>query len=326
MNKVKGKILTIFPDLNEQQENAIFETEGPLLIIAGPGTGKTLVLVLRTVYLILSGKAEPSEIILTTFTEKAAFELRDRISEVIRKLGIKIPLNELKVGTIHSLCDFFISKYVVYTPLKKNYVILDELTQQLFVYEHFEEIIGDNFIDRWKSKWERIKRLIPYFNKLTEELIDLEKLKSEIDFPHLQKIFLNLLLNKEIYPKIRQKIKYIMIDEYQDTNYIQERIALRLSQSDYNLCVVGDEDQSLYRFRGATVRNILEFPKHFDNCKIIKLEKNYRSHPEIISAYSKFIDSVNWHGENKTYYRYPDKRVIPAETTESPGYPAILCI
>ena len=349
MNKVKEKILTTFPDLNDQQKKAIFETEGPLLIIAGPGTGKTLVLVLRTAYLILSEKAEPSEIILTTFTEKASFELRDRISESARKLEIKASLHELKIGTIHSLCDFFISKYVAYTPLKKNYVILDDLTQQLFLYEKFEEIIGNKFIEKWKSKWERIKRIIPYLNKITEELIDIEKLKSgntfhkklaeaylsyrdklfennKIDFPHLQKIFLDLLLNKEIYLKIKQKIKYIMIDEYQDTNYIQEKIALRLSHPDYNLCVVGDEDQSLYRFRGATVRNILEFPKHFDDCQIIKLEKNYRSHPKIISAYSNFINSVNWCDENEIYYRYPDKKVIPAETTESPEYPAIFCI
>lgn len=349
MSDFKKKMLEIFPDLNEQQKKVIFETEGPLLVIAGPGTGKTLVLVLRTVFIILSGKATPSEIILTTFTEKAAFELRDRISEVTRRLGIRIPLHELSIGTIHSLCDSFISKNITSTPLQKNHIILDNLTQQLFIYEHFEEIIGEKFADRWKGKWETIRRIIPYFNKITEELIDSQKLKSgdlfqqklaesfylyrkklfennRVDFPHLQKIFLDLLYDKEVFPKIKEKVKYIMIDEYQDTNYIQERIALRLSEPSYNLCVVGDEDQSLYRFRGATVRNILEFPKHFNNCKIVNLKINYRSHPKIISAYNNFISSVNWNEKNNNYYRYPDKEVLPAETTESPEYPAVFCV
>ncbi len=349
MNEAKKEILSLFPNLNEQQQEAIFATEGPLLIIAGPGTGKTLVLVLRTAYLLLSCKAAPSEIILTTFTEKAAFELRDRISEVIRKLNLKIPLHELQIGTIHSLCDSFISKYVSYTPLRKNYIILDDLTQQLFVYENFSEIIGERFKNRWKSKWIRIRNVIAYFNKITEELIDIDKLRSgssfhkelaeaycaytnklfeknRVDFSHLQKIFLELLYNDEVYSKIRKNVRYVMIDEYQDTNYIQEKIALRLSEPAYNLCVVGDEDQSLYRFRGAAVKNILEFPRHFDNCKIIKLEKNYRSHEKIISAYNNFINSVDWCENDGRCYRYPDKNIVPAETTESPEYPAVFSI
>ena len=117
---------------------------------------------------------------------------------------------------------------------------------------------------------------------------------NRVDFSHLQKIFLDLLKDPKIYAKIKGKTKYLMVDEYQDTNYIQEQIILTLGEPDNNICVVGDEDQSLYRFRGATVRNILEFPKHFRECKVIKLLTNYRSHPKIITAYNNFINSIDW--------------------------------
>lgn len=354
MNVLEG-IEDVVPGLNNEQLDAITSTEGPILIIAGPGTGKTLVLVLRTLYLLLSEKASPSEIVLTTFTEKAAFELRDRISQIARKLGLKAQLHELRIGTIHSICDGFISKFIHYTPLKYNYVILDELTQCFFLFEHFEEIVTEprngKYLNRWAGKWNTIKGLVPYLNKITEELIEPKRLlksenpflrevaqvylrykralfdSSKVDFPHLQKIFFDLLKNPELYLKIKGKIKYIMIDEYQDTNYIQEQIMLTLGSPDFNICVVGDEDQSLYRFRGATVRNILEFPKHFTNCKIIKLLTNYRSHKDIISACNKFIESVDWsNSTGRTLFRFPDKKVAPPKNRHFPEYPAIFSI
>lgn len=354
MNDVKEKILHNFPTLNSAQKEAIFHSTGPLLIIAGPGTGKTLVLVLRTLYLIFSGKALPSEIILTTFTEKAAFELRDRVRQIAKKLELEGDLHEIKIGTIHSVCDSFISQFLSHTPLGKNYIVLDDLTQVLFIFDHFKALVekqpDGTYLGSWKNKWETIKKLAQYFNKITEELIDpaalsesntvfLEQLSAaytkykellsennRVDFAHLQKIFLDLLQDKAIYSKIKKQIKYIMIDEYQDTNHIQEKIALTLSKPEHNICVVGDEDQALYRFRGATVRNILEFPTHFKDCRVIKLEENYRSHEKIIEAYNKFITSVNWKEKDGKFYRYPDKTVVPSKTTVSPDYPAVFSI
>lgn len=180
------KIIVHFPHISDEQKAAVSTTDGPMLIIAGPGTGKTFVFALRTLYLILSGKATPSEIVLTTFTEKAAFELRDRISQMARELGLKAPLHEIKIGTIHSICDSQISKYITHTPLKRNYVVLDELTQYLFIFEHFNEIMGEQtdgkYLGRWSSKWSTIKGVIPYFNKITEELIDSREL-SESESP-----------------------------------------------------------------------------------------------------------------------------------------------
>ncbi|MEA1964620.1 MAG: ATP-dependent DNA helicase, partial [Candidatus Aerophobetes bacterium] len=354
MIKIVEAIQEHFPDLNDAQLGAITQTDGPLLVIAGPGTGKTLVLVLRTLYLLLSGKAVPSEIIVTTFTEKAAFELRDRISQIARKLGYKGQLHELEIGTIHSICSDFIDKYIQHTPLKSNYVILDELIQYLFLYENFNEIVGEpsnsKFLNRWSTKWTTIKRLISYLNKITEELVDIGRLSlssdsfikqltavylryqksmynsNKVDFAHLQKIFLDLLNNPALCGKIKGRIKYIMVDEYQDTNYIQEQIILTLGKPDYNVCVVGDEDQALYRFRGATVRNILEFKTHFDYCKEVKLTINYRSHESIISSYNKFMASIDWaNPSGRTPFRF-SKEILPNSKINFPDYPAVFCI
>ncbi|MEO0302134.1 MAG: ATP-dependent DNA helicase, partial [candidate division WOR-3 bacterium] len=344
---VIDKIREIIPTLNDDQLKAITSTEGPVLIIAGPGTGKTLTIVARTLYLLLTGKAQPEEIILTTFTEKAAFELRDRVSQLAKKLCYWGNLNQLKVGTIHSLCNDFIMKFLTSTPLKRGYIVLDELTQLFFVYENFDELIpkiNGKFFNKWENKWDAIKNGVTYFNTITEEMIEPRKLSlsdnkflklisesyqkyqkkmfenNKVDFSHLQKVFFDLLQNEEIYPKIKEKIRYVMVDEYQDTNYIQEQIFLTLAKPDNNICVVGDEDQSIYRFRGATVRNILEFPRHFKNCKTIKLTTNYRSHKHIIEKYNKFITSIDWDG-----FRYP-KQIQPDPNEKFPKYPAVFCI
>ncbi len=228
------KIKEVLPSLNKNQMEAITTTEGPLLIIAGPGTGKTLTIVARTLYILLTEKAQPDEIILTTFTEKASFELRDRVSQLAKKLNYKNNLHSLKVGTIHSLCNEFLIKFLNFTPLKKGYIVLDELTQLFFIYEYIDEIItkiDEKYLGKWQGKWDAIRNIAAYFNKITEELIDPDSLSSssdflkmisesyrkyqkklfamnKIDFAHLQKIFFDLLNNRELYPKIKQRIKY----------------------------------------------------------------------------------------------------------------------
>ncbi|MBP7031060.1 MAG: ATP-dependent helicase, partial [Spirochaetes bacterium] len=357
MDDLKHKFIDTFDLGNDREkQKAVFDVDGPTLIIAGPGTGKTYTLVLRTLYLILSGKAKPSEIILTTFTEKSAFELRDRLSLFARKLDEKINLHELLTGTIHSICDQFNIKFIKNTPLKKNYIVLDELTCSLFINEYFDLIIepfndGERFFGKWKGKWDTIGRVKGFFDKITEELIDPDILiekgdafliqigeaykiyrdllieHNRVDFSFQQRIFYDLLQNSGTRDKIASKIKYLLIDEYQDTNYIQEQIALSLVRSHNNLTVVGDEDQALYRFRGATVRNILEFETHFEDCRRIKLLENYRSHKVIIEHYNAFIQNIDWaNPESLIQFRYPDKEVIPARSTISPDYPAVFCI
>lgn len=345
-----------FPSLNDSQRKAIQTVNGPVQIIAGPGSGKTLVLVLKALYLLLTGRAQPSELVITTFTEKAAFELRDRLHQYAKMFGYNGPLYEIKVGTLHSICDEFIRKYIEYSPLKKNYETLDDLTQDLFLNDRFDEIIpeemkiGEDYLGRWKYKWTTIRGILPYFDKITEELIEVDLLKNsptgflsklgisyehyeselfklnKIDFAHLQKIFFQLLGNPETKKRIKKDLKFIMVDEYQDTNYIQEQILFRLAEPENNICVVGDEDQSLYRFRGATVRNILEFQVHFPHCTKITMNTNYRSHSKIIDSYNRFMSSIDWtNPKGPPNFRFP-KEVVPDPNGSFPEYPSVFCI
>ncbi|RLB81735.1 MAG: hypothetical protein DRH17_08290, partial [Deltaproteobacteria bacterium] len=354
MSGVADAILREFPELNESQREAIAHTDGPLLVIAGPGSGKTLVLVLRTLNILLQDRATPEGVLLCTFTEKAAFELRDRLCLLARKLRYEANLSSLNVGTIHGIANSLLQRYRHHTPLGNNYEVLDELTQLLFIFDRFSEIIGtqDNgkYLGRWKTRWTAIEGVRNFFNKITEELIEpavlqssedlfvrsigtsyetyLEKLfgTNRIDFAHQQKIFLQLLEHPEVGPEIKNKIRYVMVDEYQDTNYIQEQMLLRLAEEGSNIAVVGDEDQALYRFRGGTVRNILEFPSRFENCHIVTLSVNYRSHKDIIEGYDKFMRSWDWtdsRGEKK--FRF-DKKIRPDPEGSFPDYPALFSI
>lgn len=351
---IDERILKEYPELSDAQKEAIAHTEGPQLIIAGPGSGKTYVLVIRTLNILLRGLAKPPEILLCTFTEKAAFELRDRISLAAKKLNYEGNLSDLLVGTIHGISNDFLMRYRHRTPLGNNYEVLDDLIQLLFIFENFDEIIGpeedEKHLTRWTSRWTAIEGARNYFNKITEELVDPSALvassdpfltsigsayqayvsalfeKNRVDFAHLQTIFYGLLQDKELGESIIGKIKYILVDEYQDTNYIQEQLLLRLAEPDNNICIVGDEDQSLYRFRGATVRNILEFPGHFKRCKVTPLVINYRSHEVIVDAYNNYMESADWSNpDSRVQFRF-DKKILPNPEGTFPDYPAVFCI
>ncbi len=346
-------ILKQFPSLNDAQKAIVSHDEGPLMVIAGPGSGKTLSLVLRTMNLLLSKRATPKQIVVCTFTEKAAFELRDRIAAAAAKLGCPLDLSELRVCTIHGLCNRILTIFRHKTELGNNFETLDQLTQALFIFDHFSEIVGGEdakgYLGRWKTKWTAIEGITVYFNKITEELVDpsqfitakdafLHRLgqsysaytrllveKNRLDFAHLQKHAYSLLQQSDIGATVAEGIKYVMVDEYQDTNYIQEQLLLKLTERHHNLCVVGDEDQSLYRFRGATVRNILEFSSAVPGCKTIPLTTNYRSHSGIIKAYDRWMASADWSNPKGKRFRY-DKTIQPDSETESPVYPAIFSI
>ncbi len=188
-----------------------------------------------------------------------------------------------------------------------------------FIHDQFDEIIGAPadglYLGKWKTKWTAIEGVRGYFDKITEELVDPGQLlasastflqavggayrayqtalltHNRLDFAHLQKLVYDLLLDADVATTITREVKYVLVDEYQDTNFIQEQLLLKLTEGTSNLCAVGDEDQSLYRFRGATVRNILEFPTHFPSCPVVRLTTNYRSHKRIVEAYCAFHPS-----------------------------------
>ncbi|MDZ7579862.1 MAG: UvrD-helicase domain-containing protein [Deltaproteobacteria bacterium] len=289
---IAPEILKHYPDLNEAQRRVIAHQEGPLLVIAGPGSGKTYSIVLRALNLLLLGKAEPSQMVLCTFTEKAAFEMRDRIAAAARRVAFENDLSELHVTTIHGLCNRFIHRHRHHSPTRqiitKHSTRLDPAT---FHFEHFDKLSeppeNDRFLHRWKTKWTAIEGARNYFDKITEELVEIDQLagsadpflrsiagsyrayesalyqNNRVDFAHLQRIAYDLLADKTLCDDLTKDIRYVLVDEYQDTNTVQEQLLLKLTEHSGNLCVVGDEDQSLYRFRGATVRNILEFPTRF---------------------------------------------------------------
>lgn len=343
-----------FADLDDEAKwEIIGHDQGPLLVVAGPGSGKTYSLVLRTVNLLLLGKAQPSEIVLTTFTEKAAFELRDRIAAVAGKLGYRGDLFELRTGTIHGVCNRILQEHRHRTPLGNNYGTLDDLTQLLFLNEHFEEIVGADakppYLTKWSTKWTAIEGMRNYFNKITEELLDPDRLitdgdplvralgqayqryreclfaQNRVDFAHQQSLVWDLLQDPGTRDRLTSAIRYVMVDEYQDTNYVQERVLELLASGTGNLAVVGDEDQSLYRFRGATVRNILEFPQQHPGCQIVKLVTNYRSHARIVDAYDRWMASADWSNPAGPSFRY-DKVIKPNDRAEHPDYPAVFGI
>jgi len=341
--------------LNEAQREAVGRTDGPLLIIAGPGSGKTLVLVVRALNILLQEKAAPGEIVLCTFTEKAAFQLRDRVAQAARTLHYTGNLSELQVGTIHSICNDHLMRFRHHTDLGAGYEILDELTQPLFLFENFDEIVdephdGGKYLGKWSTRWTTIRGLTRFFNKITTELVDsalvaqsdvdflhelgmayqryehLLRERDRLDFAHQQKGFYELLNHPEIAEQVQSEARYVLVDEYQDTNYIQEQLLLKLAEPQGNLCVVGDDDQSLYRFRGATVRNILEFGKHFETCPQVRLTINYRSHERIIEGYNRFMVGCDWSNPDSDFdFRY-EKTIEKNEEDKHPDYPALFMI
>lgn len=346
-------ILKCYPDLNNSQKDVVSHSEGPLLVVAGPGSGKTYSIILRALNLLLLKKAKPKEIVLCTFTEKAAFEMRDRISSAAQKVGYRGDLSELHVSTIHGLCNRILMQHRHLTDLGNNYETLDELTQLLFIFEHFNDIIGAEeeglYLGHWKTRWTAIEGARGYFDKITEELIEPTRLvtsgdpflqrigtaylayeeallaNNRTDFAHLESLVHKLLINPDHRRTIIKDIRYVLVDEYQDTNYVQEQFLLKLIDDSENICVVGDEDQSLYRFRGATVRNILEFPTRFPKCPVIKLTTNYRSHHSIVECYDRWMSSTDWTNPHGVPFRF-EKKIEAQQGNVHQDYPAVISI
>ncbi|MFC1519578.1 ATP-dependent helicase [Pseudomonadota bacterium] len=323
---------------NENQQQAILHHEGPLLIIAGPGSGKTYTLVERILNLINEHQAAAEQLLVVTFTEKAAQELKTRISNRLLEESSSFNVNEMYLGTFHSICLKLLEEYRDFTRLKRSFILMDQFDQQYFLYQNLREFKDIEGIEHIQGEhkipaWAKSENLMSWLNKVAEEAIDFEILKASpdlainalgeccevyyqllternaLDFSYIQLETLHLLNdNPQILQELNNKISYLMVDEYQDTNTIQEKLLKLLMGSKQNLCVVGDDDQALYRFRGASVRNILEYPQQFPagKCKQIKLSTNYRSHPDIVSFYDTYMGDKPWF-RGGVNYRYTKK-------------------
>ena len=296
--------LNFLDGLNEQQKAAVLNVEGPSLVVAGAGSGKTKVLTSKLAYLVDQKKAWPNQILCVTFTNKAAKEMRDR---VIKILGNR--LNSMPwLGTFHSISVRFLRRHAEAVGLKSNFTILDTEDQKKLIKnickgENIDaKKISPQFImstiDRWKNKG-----LLPEEVRLNKkDIFDNQILKvykiyqnkikdlNSCDFGDLilycVKLFEKNLDIRNIYSN---NFKYILVDEYQDTNLIQNKWLNLIVNKNKNICCVGDDDQSIYSWRGAEIKNFLGFNKVYPNCKIFRLEQNYRSTKNILDIASHLI-------------------------------------
>ncbi len=303
-------------NLNEKQKEAVTYLNGPLLIVAGAGSGKTKVLTSRICHIILSGKATPNEILAVTFTNKAASEMLSRVLKNLKKQKFGMPW----IGTFHSICVKILRKHARAANLNYNFTIVDQDDQKKLIKNicKSEDIdtkkISPNYIlniiEKWKNKgWypenvvlKKSERLESSFLKIYKiyqsKLIDLNACDFNDLILHCIKILEN---NPDITKMYSKNFKYILVDEYQDTNFIQSKWLNLLSQENKNICCVGDDDQSIYSWRGAEIKNFLEFDKTYENTKIVRLEKNYRSTQNILSVASSLI-SNNQNRVGKTLF------------------------
>ncbi|WAM30677.1 ATP-dependent helicase [Caldicellulosiruptor naganoensis] len=289
-------------ELNQQQLEAVLSTEGPLLVLAGAGSGKTRVITYRIAYILNMGLAKPSNILAITFTNKAADEMKERIKRLVSVESF----SEMWVSTFHSACARILRMEAHNIGFSNNFIIFDMQDRHQLLKECFERLNIDEdrlelrYVSRQISNFKnmlispsdiykegktdpRVAEIYKLYNKLLKEY-------NAFDFDDL--LYYTIMLfrtNPDILEKYQQKFRYILVDEYQDTNYAQFYLIYLLAQKHRNICVVGDDDQSIYSFRGANVRNILEFEKVFNDAKVIKLEKNYRSTKTILSAANEVI-------------------------------------
>jgi DNA helicase II / ATP-dependent DNA helicase PcrA len=291
--------------LNPPQRQAVLTTEGPVLMLAGAGTGKTAALTARLAHLVATRRAWPSEILAVTFTNKAAREMKERVGRIVGEAVEGMPW----LGTFHAIGAKMLRRHAELVGLQSNFTILDtddqlRLMKQLILAADIDEkrwparLLG-GLIDRWKNRgWTPAQvdagESEAYANGKGAELYARyqERLKTlnACDFGDLLLHMLVVLRSRrDVLEHYQQRFKYILVDEYQDTNQAQYLWLRLLAQERRNLCCVGDDDQSIYSWRGAEVANILRFEQDFPGAAIIRLEQNYRSTPHILAAASGLI-------------------------------------
>ncbi|MBD3226485.1 MAG: AAA family ATPase [Caldithrix sp.] len=293
-----------FSELNDVQQKAVKTTEGPVLILAGAGSGKTRTLTYRIAYLIDEKKVKPSNILAVTFTNKAANEMKERVEKLI-----EANIQPLWIGTFHSVCARILRREADALGYERNFSIydVDDQTQALkkvmsslnISRQLYTPKMLQNRLSRMKNKYlypqnyleaegdEEMREILPdiynYYQRVLKE-------SNALDFDDLLIKPIELFNRKpEILKKYADKFKYVLIDEYQDINHAQYLFVKKLAEEHKNICVVGDEDQSIYGWRGADITNILNFNQDFPDAEIFKLEENYRSHNNILQAANSVV-------------------------------------
>ena len=294
---------TYLADLNEAQRKAVLHTEGPLLVVAGAGSGKTRVLTHRVAHLIAAVGVQPNEILAITFTNKAAGEMRSRLEDLLPEVARRI-----WILTFHAACGRILRREAPRLGYKTNFTIYDQADQVRLVKQCLEELERDPKRFPAKGIHEHIssaknqlispveyrKRVESFYDQTVAEVYDLYQRRlfaaNAVDFDDLLMLTVDAL---ERFPEAKERwqkaFRYVLVDEYQDTNHAQYRLLQLLAEKHRNVCVVGDPDQSVYGFRGADIRNILEFERDFGDTTTIPLEQNYRSTNTILRAANAVI-------------------------------------
>jgi DNA helicase-2/ATP-dependent DNA helicase PcrA len=290
--------------LNAEQRAAVETVDGPLLVLAGAGTGKTRVLTTRFAHILLTKRAWPNQVLAVTFTNKAAREMRDRVASILGQ-----PAEGLWLGTFHALCARMLRRHAELVGLTASFTILDSDDQLRLLKQVMEAARIDTkrwvppammaVIQRWKDRGLTPDRITStedtdFANGLAVEIyLDYQlrlKTLNTVDFGDLLLLMTELLRTREdILAQYHRMFRYILVDEYQDTNLVQYLWLRLLAQSHHNICCVGDDDQSIYSWRGAEVENILRFERDFAGARIVRLESNYRSTSPILRAASGLI-------------------------------------
>ncbi len=301
-----NNIEKLIEKLNKEQKEAVLSTEGPNLIVAGAGSGKTKVLTTRLINILNQRKAWPNQILCVTFTNKAAKEMQNRVMQYISGSSNAVPW----LGTFHSISVKFLRRHAEALNYKSNFTILDTDDQKKLIRNIVkgEDLDAKKFspqlimyhIDQWKNKGllpEDVK--LNKSNLIIKSILNVYKIYQNktkdlnaFDFGDLilfcVKLFEN---NKDIREIYKKNFKYILVDEFQDTNFIQNKWLNLLVNENENICCVGDDDQSIYSWRGAEIKNFLSFDKLYKNCKVFKLEQNYRSTKNILETASSLISN-----------------------------------
>ena len=293
-----------YDTLNPMQREAVFHTEGPLLVLAGAGSGKTRVLTHRIAYLIEEKRVAPWNIMAITFTNKAAAEMRERVDKIVGEGA-----EAIWVSTFHSSCVRILRRFIDRLGYDTNFTIYDGDDQKTLMKQVLKKMQADpkQFKERAvlsrisAAKNDRItadefeqqagadfreKKIAQIYREYQKEL----KKNNALDFDDLLVKTVELFeANADVLEYYQDKFRYIMVDEYQDTNLVQFKLVDLLAKKYRNICVVGDDDQSIYKFRGANIENILSFEKAFPGARVIKLEQNYRSTQSILNAANEVI-------------------------------------
>lgn len=305
--------MTLLQNLNQKQIDAVKHNDSPLLILAGAGSGKTRTLIHKIAYLIQELKVSPKQILAMTFTNKAASEMKERIGKQVGR-----PAHDIWMGTFHSICARILRTNIHFLGYKKSFVILDESDQQNIMKKCLRELninervvkagTAQHMINDAKNKslyfheekindFDFTRKKVAEISKYYQDKL---KENNVVDFGDLQVLVVKLFKEKkEVLDFYRERWSHVLVDEYQDTNYVQYLLLKLLGDQKSGLTVVGDDDQSIYRWRGACLDNILHFKDEFKGTKTIRLEQNYRS--------TKLILDAAWHVVNKNLERLGKK-------------------